>query len=164
MEEEDDYLSDKFLLDANLTATQTTKSYSQRRKEAERQSRLKNEKNKLKSRHQREVESREEGLSKSLFEKAKEQEQSGIGSGNKALGIMMKMGFKPGQSLGVDDDHAPTPTPADDGPSDPETVNTAVIRKQVLKHKVEPLPINDEWMGAFSRLPLLLLLLALGLL
>ncbi|KAJ6629166.1 hypothetical protein B0H10DRAFT_2173116 [Mycena sp. CBHHK59/15] len=77
--------------------------------------------NKLKSRRQREVESRTEGLSKSLFERAKEEEDAGLVSGNKALSIMMKMGFKPGQSLGR-----------------PEETD--------LAHKIEPLPIN-EWAG-----------------
>ncbi|THV03276.1 hypothetical protein K435DRAFT_817274 [Dendrothele bispora CBS 962.96] len=68
-----------------------------------------NERNKTRSRRDREVEAREEGLSKSLFARAQEEKEklgsdggtgSSSGTGNKALSIMMKMGFKPGQSLG----------------------------------------------------------------
>ncbi|KAG6832963.1 hypothetical protein H0H92_004847 [Tricholoma furcatifolium] len=98
-DDEDDYLSDKFLTASNPT-TSAPKTYAQLRKEAEKKSSLKNVQNKTKSRRQRELEAREEGLSKSLFERAKEEEDAGISSGNKALSMMMKMGFKPGQALG----------------------------------------------------------------
>jgi hypothetical protein len=152
-EDEDDYLAniDKFVVDATASAPKT---YSQIRKEAAKKAKLKNDQNKLKSRRQREVESRAEGLSKSLFERAKEEEDAGLVSGNKALSIMMKMGFKPGQALGKTDDEesnavSEQPTdaevPPDDpvaGPSNPDS-SAASKRPQ---HKVEPLPIN-EWAG-----------------
>jgi len=99
-DEDDDYLSDKFLVNPESTSKAKPSTYSQLRKEALKKAQLKNEQNKKKSRRQLEIESREEGLSKSLFERAREEEAAGIGSGNKALSIMMKMGFKPGQSLG----------------------------------------------------------------
>ena len=98
-DEDDDYLSNKFLVD-DATTSKKPSTYSQLRKEAQKKAHLKNEQNKTKSRRQLELESREEGLSKSLFERAKEEEAAGLSSGNKALSIMMKMGFKPGQSLG----------------------------------------------------------------
>ncbi|PBL02210.1 RNA-binding domain-containing protein [Armillaria gallica] len=90
------------------------------------------------SRYQREVESREEGLSKSLFTRAKEEQEAGIATGNKAMSIMMKMGFKPGQSLGKTDDE----------PADAATVSIDVASssKKSGGHKVEPLPLN-EWEG-----------------
>ncbi|KAJ7499090.1 hypothetical protein FB451DRAFT_1347460 [Mycena latifolia] len=111
--------------------------------------------NRLKSRRQREVESRTEGLSKSLFERAKEEEDAGLVSGNKALSIMMKMGFKPGQALGKMDDEeppvvsehpAPPETPLEQQPiADPSNAESSANAKK-LQHKVEPLPIN-EWAG-----------------
>ncbi|KAF9246949.1 hypothetical protein BU15DRAFT_38624 [Melanogaster broomeanus] len=115
------------------------------------QSRIKNEQNRLKSRRQREQESREEGLSTSLFERAEEDKDGGE---SKALGIMMKMGFKIGQSLGMTDDSppketAPLPGPSvdtDDGTRDfsPSSETAGVSRKSM--HRVEPLPLN-EWSG-----------------
>jgi hypothetical protein len=97
-DDEDDYLSDKFLVgspssSSSLTAKPST--YSELRKQAIRASEAKNDAARKKSR--REIV--EEGLSTSLFEKAREQEEQGRGK-NKALGMMMKMGFKPGQPLG----------------------------------------------------------------
>ncbi|KAF7965993.1 hypothetical protein HWV62_40519 [Athelia sp. TMB] len=157
-DEEDDYLSDKFLL-ASAAAPTRPKTYAERRKEAQKLAQIKNEENRHKSRRQIELESREEGLSKSLFERAKEEEEMGISSGNKALSMMMKMGFKPGQALGKLDEpkttvsgaglgassSASTPDPADSATKeDVETKEEA----PKLKHKIEPIPIN-EWMGMF---------------
>ncbi|KAF5333499.1 hypothetical protein D9611_002327 [Ephemerocybe angulata] len=97
--DEDDYLSAKYLVDTPETAA--PKTYSAIRKEVQKKGQIKHEQNRKRSRKERELEAREEGLSKSLFERAKEDEEAGIASGtNKALSIMMKMGFKPGQSLG----------------------------------------------------------------
>jgi hypothetical protein len=151
--DEDDYLSDKFLTDATSTSS-APKSYAQIRKEAAKNAQLKNEQNRLKSRRQREIEAREEGLSKSLFERAKEEEDAGISTGNKALAMMMKMGFKPGQSLGQSEEitthssepkHADTPDPGvgKTPPPQEERPNS----EKGLRHKIEPLPLN-EWAGA----------------
>ncbi|KAJ7086715.1 hypothetical protein C8R44DRAFT_991558 [Mycena epipterygia] len=147
-EDEDDYLAniDKFLIDP--AASSAPKTYSQIRKEAAKQAKLKNDQNRQKSRRQREVESRTEGLSKSLFERAKEEEDAGLVSGNKALSIMMKMGFKPGQALGKPDEAPPVEQPASATPDDQPIAgpsDAAAISKR-LQHKVEPLPIN-EWAG-----------------
>ncbi|KAK0206236.1 hypothetical protein DFS33DRAFT_572726 [Desarmillaria ectypa] len=132
---EDDYLSDKFLVE-NTSSTRP-QTYSSLRKEVQKKSLLKNEQHRQKSRYQREVESREEGLSKSLFTRAKEEQEAGIATGNKAMSIMMKMGFTPGQSLGKTDDE-----PADTAPS----IDVASSSKKSGGHKVEPLPLN-EWEG-----------------
>lgn len=134
-DDEDDYLSNKFL--AEGTSSTRPQTYSSLRKEAQRKSLLKNEQHRQKSRYQREVESREEGLSKSLFTRAKEEQEAGIATGNKAMSIMMKMGFKPGQSLGKSDEE-----PADAAPS----IGVASSSKKSGGHKVEPLPLN-EWEG-----------------
>jgi len=166
--EDDDYLSDKFLVDlsANSSAPRT---YAQIRKEAQKSSRLKNDQNRTKNRRQLELESREAGLSKSLFERAKEEEASGLNSGNKALSIMMKMGFKPGQSLGragdQEDDNETEKTasaPAgptvsitkgkENSPTEDDTQNgrSASPRpKGHTTHKTEPLPLQ-EWAGPNS--------------
>jgi len=151
-DEEDDYLSDKFLQET--AASSAPKTYAERRKEAQRLAALKNEQNRRKSRKQLELESREEGLRKSLFERAKDEEASG--QQNKALAMMMKMGFKPGESLGAkhDGDSQPSPsasapaavaTPPGDHASLPD-VNVPASAKPSAQHRVEPLPLN-EWAG-----------------
>ncbi|KIJ70278.1 hypothetical protein HYDPIDRAFT_164369 [Hydnomerulius pinastri MD-312] len=154
-DEEDDYLSDKFLVETTTAATSQPKTYAQRRQEALKQSQLKNEQNRQKSRRQIEQESREEGLGKSLFERAKEDKDGGE---NKALGIMMKMGFKMGQSLGKMEDSppketAPLPGPSEesDGTSENGTRESSEVADAPstsikTRHKVEPLPLN-EWTG-----------------
>lgn len=151
---DDDYLSDKFL---TINEPQKAKTYSEKRKEALRKSLLKDEQNRAKSTRQLELESREEGLSKSLFERAEDEMVSGRGTENKALSMMKKMGFKPGQPLGV-----PTNVDADEG-STPAGTTTPPSRRspspspevlgiQPQIHEgglVNPLPLN-EWSGTLS--------------
>ncbi|KAI0356638.1 hypothetical protein OH77DRAFT_1436266 [Trametes cingulata] len=104
-DEEDDYLSDKFLLEASSSTASSSapKTYAERRKEALKRAALKNEQNRTKSRREREREAREEALSRSLFERAQEEARES-GQQNKALAMMMKMGFKPGQALGREEE------------------------------------------------------------
>lgn len=158
---DDDYLSDKFL---TITEAQKPKTYSEKRKEALRKSLLKGEQNRTKSTRQLELESREEGLSKSLFERAEDDKASGRGMDNKALSMMMKMGFKPGQALGasthVDVDEGSTPIGTMTPPSrrnlspSPET-ETLGIQPQIHDGGlVNPLPLN-EWLGTLSQPDLL---------
>ncbi|EAU84259.1 hypothetical protein CC1G_01255 [Coprinopsis cinerea okayama7 len=158
--DEDDYLSAKFLTDIAPDTKSTVKTYSQIRKDAEKRSHLKQERNRIKSRREREVEAREEGLSKSLFERAKEEEEAGLSS-NKALSMMMKMGFKPGQSLGArqndDEDQQPeagasrvsergrSSTPLADSPASGEHESTPNPQRS-KPHLTEPLPVL-EWKG-----------------
>ena len=152
-DDEDDYLSDKFLLESAPSLSKP-KTYAERRKEAQRLAAIKNEQNRKKSRRQLEQEAREEGLSKSLFERAKDEEAAG--QQNKALAMMMKMGYKPGESLGQSYDDPPPaggsggPKPAtpDDGPqADPH--HTPEPRRGGIGHRAEPLPLN-EWVGTSS--------------
>jgi len=89
---EDDYLSDKFLAQAPAPSSSKQLTYAERRRQAKREADIKNEQNRRKSRRELEEDSRREGLSKSLFEKAKEEEQSGVGQGSKAMAMMMKVG------------------------------------------------------------------------
>jgi G-patch protein len=144
-----DYLSDKFL---TVTEPQKPRTYSEKRKEALRKSHLKDERNRTKGTRQLELEAREEGLSKSLFERAEDDKASGRGTENKALSMMMKMGFKPGQALGVsanvDVDEGTTTPPSRQNPSpSPEILG---LQPQVHEGRlVNPLPIN-EWTGTFS--------------
>ncbi|KAI0003010.1 hypothetical protein BJV74DRAFT_730695, partial [Russula compacta] len=143
--DDDDYLSDKFLA---VTEPQKSKTYSEKRKEALRRSLLEDEQNKTKSNRQLELESREEGLSKSLFERAQDDKASGRGSENKALSIMMKMGFKPGRALGVPTDVEDavtiqtTPPPLNISSPEPSVVSPGKHEGQL----VNPLPLN-EWSG-----------------
>ncbi|KIO12776.1 hypothetical protein M404DRAFT_993751 [Pisolithus tinctorius Marx 270] len=138
MSDDEDYLSDKFLIGASETTQ--PKTYTQRRQEALKQSRQKNERNRTKSRRQREQEAREDGLSKSLFERAKQDKDAGA---NKALGIMMKMGFQLGQSLGRPEDSPPTKVATLPDASEHSASSTDTSKP---KHKAEPLPLN-EWAG-----------------
>ncbi|EIW61709.1 uncharacterized protein TRAVEDRAFT_70009 [Trametes versicolor FP-101664 SS1] len=99
-DEEDDYLSDKFLVAAASTSTSVApKTYAQRRKEAQAAAAARNAENrKLGARA-----AREDALSRSLFERAQEEARES-GQQNKALAMMMKMGFKPGQALGKEEE------------------------------------------------------------
>ncbi|KAJ8523507.1 hypothetical protein ONZ45_g10 [Pleurotus djamor] len=144
MSDDEDYLSDKFLLEV-ASAGPSTKTYSSLRKDAQRRSQLQNEQGKTKSRRQREQESREEGLQRSLFARAEDDAKAGLSSGNKALSIMMKMGFKPGQSLGQTD--APTSPIADaKDPSPGPPTEQDMVSLPEPRHKAEPLQIK-EWAG-----------------
>jgi hypothetical protein len=145
-DDEDDYLSDKFLVEPSSSAPRT---YSQLRKDAARQAKLKNEQDRIKGRRERELESREEGLSKSLFERAEEEGDVGGGAGNKALSIMMKMGFRPGQTLGTSVEESPNrsitphrnePEVLADPPGVQQDSSTNALRV--------PLPLN-EWRGKY---------------
>ncbi|CAK5275744.1 unnamed protein product [Mycena citricolor] len=142
--DDDDYLADldKFLVPPPASKSSST-TYSQRRKEAEKRSAAKNEQNRMKGRRQRELESRTEGLSKSLFERAKEEEEAGLTGNSKALSMMMKMGFKPGQALGQQIDVPPSPTSSSvaAGSSAPTPATGSSSG-----HKSEPLKIK-EWAG-----------------
>lgn len=148
-DEEDDYLSDKFLVESAPSAS-SSKTYAERRKETLRLSALKNEQNRKKSRRQLEEESREEGLSKSLFERAKDEAQEGGGGASKALSMMMKMGFQPGQTLGQPD------PPVERRRSPSEDRDTSAEDKEggrpiASQHRLVPLPLN-EWTGEYSGL------------
>jgi hypothetical protein len=140
-DDDDDYLSDRFLIPEGIHVTQP-KTYSDIRKEALNKSTSRNEQNRTKSRKQLEQESRTEGLNKNLFAKAKEEEAAGLSSGNKAISMMMKMGFTPGQSLGRADGQESSST------VDEESSNASPSRgSSSAKHKIEPIPLN-EWDGA----------------
>ena len=104
---EDDYLSEKFLFEPAQSTSKKQLSYAERRKQAQRQSEIKNVENRKKSRRQVEEEAREEGLKRSLFERAQAEEQE-LGHRSKAMGMMLKMGFKPGESLGRSEDKSST--------------------------------------------------------
>ncbi|KAI8637065.1 hypothetical protein BD408DRAFT_68242 [Parasitella parasitica] len=84
-EEEEDYMSTKFLESAQEFESKRQESYIEKRK---RQLREQQEKAYIKPRAQLEAEVREKGLKKAI-------EQS-----NKGMKMMMKMGFKQGQGLG----------------------------------------------------------------
>ena len=165
-DDEDDYLSDKFLVQLEAASKPPQpKSYTERRKQALKQSQLLEKQNRKKSRKQVEVEAREEGLQTSLIQKAQEEAKES-GKQNKALAIMMKMGFKPGQSLGESHEESAFPsftggtlggaqiteTPVVTGerdaeaetPTPPPESRTSAFA--AYKHRAEPLSIK-EWSG-----------------
>ncbi|KIJ56559.1 hypothetical protein M422DRAFT_57267 [Sphaerobolus stellatus SS14] len=108
-------------------------TYAERRKEAQRVAEIKNAQNRKKSRRELEEESRQEALSKSLFEKAQEEEQAG--TKNKAMAMMLKMGYKPGQTLGRIEE-----------PATATTTEAASSSRKTTGHLVEPIAI-DIWAG-----------------
>ncbi|KAI0650018.1 hypothetical protein C8Q79DRAFT_900584 [Trametes meyenii] len=161
-DEEDDYLSDKFLIDAAASSS-VPKTYVERRKEAAKRAALKNEQNRTKSQR----EAREEALARSLIERAQEEARES-GQQNKALAMMMKMGFKPGQALGREEDGggkqkdedgkqppgaAAVPEDAVAGPSRPgigarskADADEEQVEETQTGHRKVPLAIN-EWEG-----------------
>lgn len=88
---EDDFMSDKYLVEPP-PAQKTHQTYAQRRSLAAR----KHLESQPKPRAVREEAARRQALETSLFERGEEQ---GVGAG-KAMGLMMKMGWKPGEGLG----------------------------------------------------------------
>ncbi|KAG8905505.1 hypothetical protein FRC01_008323 [Tulasnella sp. 417] len=159
-EAEDDYLSDKFLAQLEQSSSHQPRTYHERRREAKRISEQKNVANRIRSRQEIEEESRREGLSKSLFERAREEEdrarkrrklsgsdQDGFSSDpgepeqpkNKALAMMLKMGFKEGQSLGRTD------TLLSNEPNEGSAAVSSENRKGA-SHLVEPIPLA-MWAG-----------------
>ncbi|QRV84127.1 G-patch domain-containing protein [Ceratobasidium sp. AG-Ba] len=80
-DEEEDYLSDKFLasLESSKPPATGNASYAERRRIAQRESERKRLEGRIKSRRELEEEARREGLSRSLFEKEKDAEQQGSG-------------------------------------------------------------------------------------
>ncbi|KAI0637805.1 hypothetical protein C8Q77DRAFT_1048037 [Trametes polyzona] len=103
-DDEDDYLSDKFLIAAGAASSSSAgaaapKTYAERRREAQKRAAERNAANRTLSRRERERAAREEALARSLFERAQEEARES-GQQNKALAMMMKMGFRPGQALG----------------------------------------------------------------
>ncbi|KAF5393758.1 hypothetical protein D9757_000188 [Collybiopsis confluens] len=143
-DEEEDYLSNRFLLDSERAGA-SGKTYSQLRKDAVKRALIKNEQNRVKSRRERELEAREEGLGKSLFERAKEADEKGSGSGNKGLAMMLKMGFKPGESLGQPEDPSKSERSLS-SLTDHASENRESQSKSKMAHRTEPLPLN-EWFG-----------------
>ncbi|EJT97615.1 hypothetical protein DACRYDRAFT_102318 [Dacryopinax primogenitus] len=166
-DEEEDYLSDKFLAQLEAASKKTKpKTYTDLRKEAARISEQKNEAGRKKSRKQLEDEARQEGLNKSLFERAREEKEE-LGVESKALNMMKRMGFKVGESLGAKTTSpgpstpSPKPPPDVDGDSSPkqdtvETVGTvevvgesdglSVFTPSAFAHRKTPIPLS-VWSG-----------------
>lgn len=153
-DDEDDYLSEKFLQPESSKKIARPMTYAERRKEAARQSEAKQKANRTRSRREVEEEARREGLSKSLFERAREEEEEraekrlktedGAVTKNKAMAMMLKMGFKEGQALGAKDPEQQDRR--DDG--DSEEVKDK-DRRDKSGHLVEPLPLA-MWAGELS--------------
>jgi hypothetical protein len=95
-----------------------------------------------------------EGLGRSLFERAKEESTSTSGSnpnpsgGNKAMNMMLKMGFKVGQSLGKVDPPEPDlgSSKESNGTKDSAPVASTSTSTSRAAHRAEPIPIQI-WSG-----------------
>ncbi|GAA5967593.1 hypothetical protein JCM8115_006995 [Rhodotorula mucilaginosa] len=94
-----DYDDPRFLLAAETTAStaQGDLTYAERRKRTLAQQA---ERGRIKSRKQMEEEKREEGLSTNLIDRERKQEEAG-GGASTAFKMMSKMGYKPGEALGL---------------------------------------------------------------
>ncbi|KAH9894268.1 hypothetical protein C8Q73DRAFT_695078 [Cubamyces lactineus] len=156
-DEEDDYLSDKFLVEAAAATSSSSsapKTYAERRKEAQKRAALKNEQNRIKSRRELEREAREEALSRSLFERAQEEARES-GRENKALAMMMKMGFKPGQALGKTEEGVKAKTAAIEEAGETEAAGGAVDDKKEAAEESKPAlrarADEDDWDAGPSR-------------
>lgn len=111
-------MSDAFLanLEKNAAASSSSSSKPKTYQESRRQALLaqekKNKANALKPYRQREEEARQQGMAKNLFERELERDKDGTGSTSKAMGMMLKMGYKVGDGLGkkrtVDEDSLPS--------------------------------------------------------
>jgi hypothetical protein len=123
----DDYLSDAYLVEAASTSSTTT--YAEQRKRAKRDAEIKNQQNRKRSRKELESDARESVLRTSLFQRAEEEAVANPAAQSRAMSMMQKMGFQPGQSLGRSD-------------VDTNTANG---------HRTEPIPIKI-WSGTFSEL------------
>ncbi|KAG8897310.1 hypothetical protein FRB99_008234, partial [Tulasnella sp. 403] len=164
-DDEDDYLSAKFVDESAMPGPASKRNrsdvtYHERRRQAAKISHEKNKANKIRPRREVEEESRREGLSKSLFERAREEDlhhskrrrlEDGESDGetepaqeppkttNKALAMMLKMGYKEGQSLGRKTEPVEVPSHGD-------SESVAVAERKVLGHLTEPLPLA-VWAG-----------------
>ncbi len=129
-DEEEDFMSDKFLQQAEEASRKSKApvSYSERRRKELADS---SAKARQQSRAEREREAREEGLRKNLLQESK---PAAAQDSNKALQMMLAMGYKAGESLGaskVTDD-------ADAGKASEE---------KPAKRAAEPLELDDRWQG-----------------
>ena len=158
-DEEDDYLSPKFLLEAESSSS-GSKSYSELRKEARRVAEVRDAANREKQKKYSAKTRVQEGLSTSLFERVREEEKMGLGT-SKALNMMMKMGFKEGESLGrkaevvassvdFETGHPNAEVEGDESTEEDAGENRHGIGgttgDSVGQHRVEPLPIS-AWAG-----------------
>lgn len=113
-DDEFDFMDDAFLAQAAELEKKDSKgknqTYGEMRLQALKQSEDKNMAGRILSKKQRERERIEEGLERNIIDEAankSQQKDSEEGdTSNKALNMMMKMGFKPGQSLGKRKDDA----------------------------------------------------------
>lgn len=163
--DEDDYTSDKFLAAAaaaGTSATTSSDSYAERRRLALKQAEEKQRANRTKSLKEREEEARRKGLSTSLFgaldDDDQQQQQDGDETdttpgaplGGKAMSMMLKMGWKPGQGLGREAASSPTTLDQDmgfnkrkrseDGNEEPSP--RPALRRDPLPASTEPIKIT----------------------
>jgi hypothetical protein len=144
---EDDFMSDKYLVEPPAKKP-THQTYAQRRSLAAK----KHLESQPKPRAVREEEARRKALETSLFERGEEQ---GVGAG-KAMGLMMKMGWKPGEGLGKRAEEpqekirARSPEGSEDDDDDPPHAGIGSKRRKLSPtrqtQRTEPLRIS-MWAG-----------------
>lgn len=142
---EDDFMSDKYLVEAPTTS----KTYSQRRSHAALKAERKVRADNAAPRREEEAARRHAGLTTSLFDKQAQAEAGGSGQA-KAMGLMMKMGWKVGEGLGRRRSASPErPTAAGGGGYDDDAPRSGLgARKQ--EAKAEPIRIS-MWAGESRR-------------
>ncbi len=158
-ESEDDFMSDKFLVDTNKNPL--SDSYSTRRSAQQLKSLRAGQAKQLPSLKQREIEQRRAGLATSLFDSDHAEGSNGAGTASgggggggggggkgKAMEMMMKMGWKIGESLGRRRSPSP-PTQsskrpkADDGVKDEEEEDEAPRGGLGSSSRAKPIPRTE---------------------
>lgn len=159
--DEDDYMSAAFITDAPSTSTSKPTTYAELRKAARRRGEDSVIRNAKRPRHEREAEAREQALNRSLFDTpTPDSPVPAAAPANKALGMMMRMGFKPGQALGAaatsasaSDSDAPPPKPSTARlePIKPEMRDRASIHCHCAADLAQAEPVsasNQLWRSA----------------
>lgn len=118
-DDEDDFMSDKFLSTLPPSTTlSSSQTYAEKRRLAQRRA---EDRGRVKSRAEREREAREEALARDLIRDRDDvvgvNPKQAEGEGSKAVQMMMKMGFKPGQALGVKRSSPGSDSPKPEAPS-----------------------------------------------
>lgn len=145
--EEEDFMSDSFLTGADQNTTrEAATTYSEKRRKKLNEAR---ERGKLQDRAEREKEARAIGLSRNLLaepsiKRSLEDADAKSGQSNKALKMMMAMGYQQGKGLGRSD-----VTGSDEKEKGIESgADQSGSKSNAI---VEPLAIDERWMGAKAR-------------
>lgn len=150
--EEEDFMSDSLL--SNLEKPQrSAETYSERRRREVNEAR---EKGKIQNRQEREKEARKMGLGRNLLQNVNQKEEANLkkrgvedsesSSSNKALNMMLAMGYQQGRGLGREES-----TEKKSKDDKVKENNDKKKSKTFSNALIEPLEIDERWMGSKIR-------------